>query len=248
MFGFALSNEPANVPWAVLDRDQSPLSRRLVAEIQATGYFEPARTVTSYDAGEALLAHGEISLLLVVPPELSREAARGRPELQLVLDGSDPLTAARMGGYVGELLRRFDPAGRAAHFHELLPPVEGDLGVRGAQLEAGVPSSEAAGREPATGWMRVAEGGVDDAGPGAARRFPRGHDDAPAEVALDPVVGPALEVGERVAVLRRAHRRERVDRRVAAADQAVRVPGPQASLGRGQFHPPRRASRRRRTS
>jgi ABC-2 type transport system permease protein len=111
LFGFVLSNEPAHVPWAVLDRSQSPPSRRLVAEIQATGYFEPAHAVTSYDEGEALLASGAISLMLVIPSELRREAARGRPEVQLVLDGSDPLTAARLGGYVGELMRRFDPDG-----------------------------------------------------------------------------------------------------------------------------------------
>jgi ABC-2 type transport system permease protein len=112
LFGFALSNEPANVPWAVLDRSHTPLSRELVAEIQATGYLEPGRTVASYEEGEALLAHGEISLLLSIPPELRREAARGRPRVQLLLDGSDPLTAARMGGYLGELLRSFDPEGR----------------------------------------------------------------------------------------------------------------------------------------
>ena len=51
LFGLALSNEPANVPWAVLDRDESPLSRRFVQDVHATGYFLPWQSVPSYDEG-----------------------------------------------------------------------------------------------------------------------------------------------------------------------------------------------------
>ena len=45
LFGFVLSNKPANVPWGVIDRSASALSRRLVADVQATGYFLPPRPV-----------------------------------------------------------------------------------------------------------------------------------------------------------------------------------------------------------
>ena len=51
LFGGALSNVPRNVPWVVLDRSATALSRRLVADIQATGYFVPVRPVESYDEG-----------------------------------------------------------------------------------------------------------------------------------------------------------------------------------------------------
>ncbi|HSJ98984.1 MAG TPA: hypothetical protein VLC53_18050, partial [Myxococcota bacterium] len=59
LFGAALSNEPANVPWAVLDRSQGEASRRLVQEITETGYFLAPQAVASYDAGRALLASGD---------------------------------------------------------------------------------------------------------------------------------------------------------------------------------------------
>src|SRR5512143_2038790 len=51
LFGLALSNKPANVPWLVLDRSQTALSRRLVEEIQATGYFLPPRAAVDYEEG-----------------------------------------------------------------------------------------------------------------------------------------------------------------------------------------------------
>jgi ABC-2 type transport system permease protein len=98
LFGFALSNDPHNVPWAVLDRSQTTLSRRLVADIQATGRFlEPQRT-GSYDEGRGWLQRGEVLALLVIPSEFRRDLERGDPEVQLLLDGADPLSAARVAG------------------------------------------------------------------------------------------------------------------------------------------------------
>lgn len=112
LFGAALSNEPANVPWAVLDRSASEASRRLVQEIEETGYFLAPRRVVGYDEGRALLAKGAAIVLVVIPRDFAREAQRGAPEVQVLLDGADPLTAARVGGYVGAVARSFDPAGR----------------------------------------------------------------------------------------------------------------------------------------
>jgi hypothetical protein len=37
----AVSNRPANVPWTVLDRSHTTVSRRLVEEIGVSGYFLP---------------------------------------------------------------------------------------------------------------------------------------------------------------------------------------------------------------
>ncbi|MCU0668410.1 MAG: hypothetical protein MUF70_03550, partial [Myxococcota bacterium] len=87
LFGLALSNEPANVPWAVLDQSQSAASRRLVQEIESTGYFLAPQAVPSYDAGRDMLGRGHAVALVVIPRDFHRDALRGTPELQLLLDG-----------------------------------------------------------------------------------------------------------------------------------------------------------------
>ena len=97
LFGHVLSSKPANVPWGVLDRSQGATSRRLVAEVQASGYFLAHHDVASYEDGIAALRRGDILALLVLPPDLERDALRGRPEAQLLLDGADPISAARVG-------------------------------------------------------------------------------------------------------------------------------------------------------
>ena len=113
LFGGALSNEPANVPWAVLDQSHSAVSRRLVEEIQATGYFLPPVAVASYDDGHARLERGRVVALVVIPYDFHRAALRGAPRIQVLLDGADPLTAARIGGYIAQVARAFDPDVRA---------------------------------------------------------------------------------------------------------------------------------------
>lgn len=108
LFGFALSNDPHNVPWAVLDRSQTALSRRLVAEIEATGRFLEPRRTESYDEGRAWLRRGDALALLVIPPDLRREVARGAPEVQLLIDGADPISAARVAGIVLQAASRLE--------------------------------------------------------------------------------------------------------------------------------------------
>jgi ABC-2 type transport system permease protein len=112
LFGFALSNEPANVPWAVLDQSRGPASRRLVEEVRTTGYFLPPTSVASYEEGRDLLSRGDAVALVVIPREFGRDLLRGGPAVQVLLDGADPLSAARVGGYLAMVARRFDPAGR----------------------------------------------------------------------------------------------------------------------------------------
>jgi len=108
LYGLALSNEPANVPWVVLDRDASPLSRRLVQDVQATGYFLPWQNVPSYDEGYRRLSTGKALVFVVIPEDFAREARRGRPQVQLLLDGADPLSSARVGAYIAQVAARFE--------------------------------------------------------------------------------------------------------------------------------------------
>jgi ABC-2 type transport system permease protein len=130
LFGGALSNKPANVPWAVLDHSRTQVSRRIVTEIESTGYFLAPRTVESQAEGEALLLRGTALAFVVIPAELRRDALRGAPEVQLLLDGADPLNAARVGGIIRSVAARFDPGSRgSARAQPAAHP--GELDVRG---------------------------------------------------------------------------------------------------------------------
>jgi ABC-2 type transport system permease protein len=131
IFGLVLSNKPANVPWAVLDRNASATARRLVAEVQATGYFRsPFRTIASYDEARDLLRRGKALAVLVIPQDFGRDVERGRPHVQLLLDGSDPLSAARIGAYVGEVAAAFSTRIVPAGTRHTAPRLPGPIDVR----------------------------------------------------------------------------------------------------------------------
>jgi ABC-2 type transport system permease protein len=129
LFGYVLSNEPANVPWAVWDQSRTAVSRSLVRDIQATGYFLAPRPIEGYDAGRALLREGEILAFLVIPKDLRRDIERGRPEVQLLLDGSDPLSAARVAGYVGRAAAGFEIVSEPAARRGRPPSEAADGGI-----------------------------------------------------------------------------------------------------------------------
>lgn len=108
LFGYVLSSKPANVDWGVLDQSRSALSRRLVAEIQASGYFRSWQEIASYDEGIDALRRGRILALVVAPHDLDRDRRRGTPEVQILLDGADPIAAARVGAYMSAIAAAVD--------------------------------------------------------------------------------------------------------------------------------------------
>lgn len=131
LLGYAISNKPANVPWVVLDRSQTAVSRRLVESIRTTGYFLEPRFVASYDAGQGALERGSALAMVVIPRDFAREALEGTPRVQVLLDGADPLSSARIGAYIRLVAAHFDPSGRALPVRN---PDGDDDGARGIDL------------------------------------------------------------------------------------------------------------------
>jgi ABC-2 type transport system permease protein len=125
LFGACLSNEPAHVPWSVLDRSQTTQARRLIEDIHATGYFLPPVAVQSYDEGLERMRRGRSTMLLVIGDDFRRDAERGRARVQLLLDGADPLTSARVGAWVAQVAAGFRLGDRPA-------PRNPDAGPNGA--------------------------------------------------------------------------------------------------------------------
>lgn len=108
LFGAVISNTPANVQWAVLDRSHTTESRRFVEDVMATGYFRPPVAVSGYGEGRERLRRGRSLMLLVIPDDFVRSTERDGPRVQVLLDGSDPLASARIGAYVRETAAAFD--------------------------------------------------------------------------------------------------------------------------------------------
>lgn len=107
LFGFGVSFDMDHLPVAVIDEDDSDLSRSLVAHVFASGELERVEVeglVSSQP--EVAFERREAIGVLVVPHGFADDLARGRRlSLQLLLDGVDPNTAVQAMGKVDAVVR-----------------------------------------------------------------------------------------------------------------------------------------------
>jgi ABC-2 type transport system permease protein len=95
LFGYAINTDVRHMPTVVYDQDQTAQSRAFAQKMRATGYYDLAGEVRSYDEVSRALRSGAARVALVVPAGYASDLARGRTaQLQLVVDGSDPQTVA----------------------------------------------------------------------------------------------------------------------------------------------------------
>lgn len=104
LFGFAINSDPKHLPTAVNVQDPSVYSRTLVRALENSGYFRVTNVVKGEREGAALLASGGVAFVVTIPPEFSRELARGnRPKILIEADASDPAAAANAVGAAAQL-------------------------------------------------------------------------------------------------------------------------------------------------
>jgi ABC-2 type transport system permease protein len=95
LFGYAINTEVRHIPTIVYDQDQSAQSRDLYRSLENTTFYDVIGHVRNYDELEGALKGGKAKVALVIPPRYASNLARGRPtQVRLVVDGSDPQTAA----------------------------------------------------------------------------------------------------------------------------------------------------------
>ena len=91
LFGFAINNDPKHLPTAVLTLDQSVYSRRIVAAMEASAYFDVQDVARSETQAQALFEEGKVQFVVTIPSDFSRQLVRGeQPSVLIEADASDP--------------------------------------------------------------------------------------------------------------------------------------------------------------
>jgi ribosome-dependent ATPase len=107
-FGFGMSFDVENLPFAALDQDQSLESRELLESFSGSPYFSERSPLADIAALDERLKSGELMLALEVPAGFGRDLVRGRrPEVALWLDGAMPFRAETTRGYAEGLALRY---------------------------------------------------------------------------------------------------------------------------------------------
>jgi ribosome-dependent ATPase len=115
-FGYGISFDVENLPFAIYDQDQTAESRQLVESFQGSRYFEERAAITSSEELQARLRTGELSVAVEIPPDFGRDLQRERtPEVSVWLDGAMPFRAETARGYVNGLVSAYIADADARH-------------------------------------------------------------------------------------------------------------------------------------
>jgi len=131
LFGYGVSFDLDRMPLAVADADGTRASRELRDAFVAPGEFALAREVASPEEADALFRRGKALAALVVPRDYERGLARGeRVELQLLVDGADPVSANQVLSKADAIVRAASQARAAAAGFTGEPPLRVDVWTR----------------------------------------------------------------------------------------------------------------------
>ncbi len=108
IFGFAITTEINNTPFAVLDESKSVTSRQLIDEIDGSNYFDLTANLHSAQEVEEYFHRGKIKLALIIPADFSDELYRtGTGNIQVLADASDPNEASTTSAYIQQILGQY---------------------------------------------------------------------------------------------------------------------------------------------
>ncbi|PRB82002.1 ribosome-associated ATPase/putative transporter RbbA [Pseudomonas sp. MYb185] len=101
VIGFGISLDVEALRYAVLDRDQTSLSRDYALQLSGSRYFIEQPPLIDYQELDRRMRSGEVSLAIEIPHGFARDALAGRPvEIGAWVDGAMPQRAETLKGYV----------------------------------------------------------------------------------------------------------------------------------------------------
>ena len=127
VIGFGINMDVENLRYAVLDRDQTTLSRDYALQLSGSRYFIEQPPIADYDELDRRMRSGELSLAIEIPPGFMQQALAGRQvEIGAWVDGAMPVRAETVQGYV-----------QGMHQHWLAGQLSERLGVqaKGATIQ-----------------------------------------------------------------------------------------------------------------
>ncbi len=102
VMGYGITLDVEHLTFAVLDRDQTTVSRDYSIRLAGTTrYFTERPPIADYEELDRRMRSGELSMALELPPDFGRDMARGRPaRIGVWIDGSMPVRAEVIRGCV----------------------------------------------------------------------------------------------------------------------------------------------------
>ena len=101
VIGYGISLDVDHLRFAVLDRDQTVLSRDYATRLAGSRYFVEQPAIADHAEMDRRLRSGELAVAVEIPPGFGRDLERGRAvDIGAWVDGAMPLRAETASGYL----------------------------------------------------------------------------------------------------------------------------------------------------
>ena len=128
IFGYAATLEIKHVPTAVLDYDNTQVSRDLISRFAASQYFDVRLLQTDRRDIKLLIDRGDVTLALQINDGFTRDLAKGKTgHIQVIVDSSNSNTALIGLGYVNEVAANFSQEYQTARMQRQSPMTAASL-------------------------------------------------------------------------------------------------------------------------
>jgi len=94
LFGYAINTDPKHLDTAIINADNTNITRSFVWAMKNSGYFNFVGELPNEAAGREALARGKVLFVVNIPAGFTRQLLRGeRPALLVEADATDPTAA-----------------------------------------------------------------------------------------------------------------------------------------------------------
>ena len=95
LFGFAINNDPKQLPAALVTTSQDHFTRAIVSALEITGYYRFEHVTDSAAEAEALIENGTVSFVVTIPSDFARRVVKkDHPQILIEADATDPAVAS----------------------------------------------------------------------------------------------------------------------------------------------------------
>jgi ABC-2 type transport system permease protein len=107
LFGYAINQDVRHIRTALVDFDNTAVSRHLVGQLEATQTFRIVHRSTSETEARELMQRGDVKVVVMVPADYTRAYYRGRgAEISILVDATDPIIARAVQASANGLMER----------------------------------------------------------------------------------------------------------------------------------------------
>ena len=107
IFGYAINSDPRYLPTAMVIQDNGIIARNIVSGLKNSEYFDFIEQAQSPDKAKQMLQEGEITFVITIPEDFSRNLIRkNKPSILIEADATDPIAISGALGNINTIIKQ----------------------------------------------------------------------------------------------------------------------------------------------